>query len=307
MSLGLCCQFIKTKTKRNGEIEYYNAMEEKNLQFGRFKEGKYSDSQIVQTWTSNLDNLDLTLDQVILEGFKVVRLSSNLFPLYDSVPQLLINQNIINKLEKIGQKLKKNNIRATCHPDQFCVISSKTPDIINKSIKILQHHAWIFDCMGLEKSPYYAINIHGGTRDQLPVLIQSIKELPDNVKSRLTLENDELCYNVKDLYRCFEATGVPTCFDSHHHVFNDAGLSIEEGLELAAKTWQVKMLTHLSNTDPSLKEGSFKDRRKHSDYVHYIPEIQRKLNNENKLDIEFEFKMKNIAIHKAIKEFNIDL
>jgi len=308
MSIGLCCQFLKTKEKRNGNIEYYNAMEERNLQFGRFKDGKYSDSQIIETWVSNLNNLELNIKEIISQGFKVFRLSSNLFPLYDSVQHLLINnQDITGKLESIGKLFKNNNIRVSCHPDQFCVISSKDINIINKSIKILEHHAWIFDCMNLDQSPYYAINIHGGTRDQSIVLIDSIKKLPSNVRSRLTLENDELCYNVKDLYSVYEETGTPIVFDSHHHIFNTSGLAMEEAFDLSMKTWAHKPLTHLSNTSPELATGSFKDRRKHSDYVHYIPEIQRMLNNENKIDIEFEFKMKNLAIHKAVKEFSITL
>lgn len=29
MSIGLCCQYLKSKEKRNGTIEYFNAMEEK--------------------------------------------------------------------------------------------------------------------------------------------------------------------------------------------------------------------------------------------------------------------------------------
>lgn len=308
MSIGLCCQFLKSKEKRNGTIEYYNAIEEHSLQFGRFKEGKYTEKQILDTWLSNLNNLTSMLHEIAAQGFKVFRLSSNLFPLYDSVNHLLINNKEISfKLLEIGKFLKKSNIRVTCHPDQFCVISSKNQEIIDKSVKILEHHAWIFDQMELDQASYYSINIHGGTKDQLPKLIETINLLPKNVKSRLTLENDESCYNVKDLYKCFEATGVPCCYDSHHHVFNDGGITIEEGLKLAMKTWENKPLTHLSNTDPIHINGSFKDRRKHSDYVHYIPDLQRKLNNENKLDIEFEFKMKNLAIHKAVKEFEIYL
>lgn len=56
-----------------------------------------------------------------------------------------------------------------------------------------------------------------------------------------------------------------------------------------------------------MENGSFTERRKHSDYVHYIPEYQLKLNNENILDIEMEFKMKNLAIEKAVKDFGLIL
>ena len=127
------------------------------------------------------------------------------------------------------------------------------------------------------------------------------------MRGRLTLENDERSYNVKELYQVFEETSIPIVFDSHHHSFNNSNLSIDEGLNLAQKTWNVKPLTHLSNTTPELVNGSFAERRKHSDFVHYVPECQLNGNNNNEIDIEMEFKMKNIALFKAVKDFGLKL
>jgi UV DNA damage endonuclease len=173
---------------------------------------------------------------------------------------------------------------------------------------MLQHHAWVFDQMQLPASPYYAINIHGGTKGNLSILTDSIKKMSSSAKNRLTFENDERSYYVKDLYKVYEETGVPICWDSHHHIFNDAGLSLDDALSLAKTSWNgVKPLTHLSNTDPSLVNGNFTEKRKHSDYVHYIPDCQLKANNLDEIDIEFEFKMKNLAIFKAVKDFDIKL
>jgi len=77
---------------------------------------------------------------------------------------------------------------------------------------------------------------------------------------------------------------------------------------LAGLTWGTYTpMTHLSNTDPSMVNGSFKDKRKHSDFVHYIPEYQRVANNNKSIDIDFEFKQKNLAIFQAIKNFEITL
>lgn len=162
--------------------------------------------------------------------------------------------------------------------------------------------------MNLPESAFYSINIHGGTKGNSKLLINSINKMSSSVRKRLTLENDELSYNVKELYDVYQETGIPICWDSHHHTFNNAGLSLEEGLFLAKKTWNnIKPLTHLSNTSPLVANGSFTEKRKHSDYVHYIPDCQLKGNNNNEIDIDFEFKMKNLAILKALKDFNIIL
>ena len=307
--IGLCCQYLEPVIKRNGSIEYKNIANESCLQYGQFLKNKYSNFQIESTWTSNCNSLLSVIKQANNEGIKSFRFSSSLLPLYDSVPQLLLSsQETKNCLKSIGDFVKQNNIRLTTHPDQFVVISSNHTEVISKSIKMLAHHAWVMDQMELPATPYYAINIHGGTKGNINTLISSIKSLPYNVKNRLTLENDERSYNVKELYAVYEETNIPICWDSHHHSFNDSGLTPEDALMLCKKTWgNHKPLTHLSNTDPSLVNGSFTERRKHSDYVHYIPECQLNGNNNNELDIDFEFKMKNLAILKAIEDFNIKL
>jgi UV DNA damage endonuclease len=310
MSIGLCCQYLEfEKNNSSGEPVYKNIMSESNLQYGQYCKGKYNTNKIESTWISNINNLFSAIKRINSEGFKVFRFSSTLFPLYESEQNLLNNSlEIKNILCQIGKYVKDNNIRITTHPDQFVVISSNKQDVINKSIKMLEHHAWIMDNMELPESQFYCINIHGGTKGNSNILIDSIKKLPKNVKSRLTLENDEKCYNVKDLFEVYEQTGTPIVFDSHHHSFNDNKMSSYDGFLLSKKTWgEIKPLTHLSNTTPGLENAVFNKKRQHSDYVHYIPEWQKEQNNINLIDIDFEFKMKNLAILKAINDFNIIL
>lgn len=307
--LGLCCQYIQNKTKRNGSEEFVNIVDEKGLQYGQFLKNKYTLDQIQQTWINNANGLLSILKRVNSEGFKLFRVSSNLFPLYDSLPnELNFCQEVKSILDETGKFIIENRMRVTSHPDQFVVLSSNKPEVIEKSIRMLDHHAWIFDSMNLPESNFYAINIHGGVKGNSALLIESINKLNPSTKNRLSLENDESSYNVKDLFHVYEMTGVPICYDSHHHTFNDAGLSIEDGLKLAMKSWgNVKPLTHLSNTDPSVVNGSFTERRKHSDYVHYFPESQLNANNNDEIDVEMEFKMKNLAILKATKDFHAKL
>lgn len=307
--LGLCCQYIEPKTKRNGQIEYINIVDERGLQYNQFLKGKYASNQIYEIWEHNANELLSIVKRCNNEGIKSFRVSSNLFPLYDSLTtELHSNKPIKYILQEVGKYALNNNMRLTCHPDQFVVISSNKSDVIEKSFRMLDHHAWIFDQMELPLSPYYAINIHGGTRGNSHYLVESIRKLNPNVKNRLTLENDERSYSVKDLFSVYEQTEVPIVFDSHHHTFNDVGLSIEEGLNLAIKSWGgIKPLTHLSNTEPTAINGSFTERRKHSNYVHYVPECQLQANNNDQIDIDLEFKMKNLALFKAVNEFNLKL
>lgn len=307
--IGLCCQYIEKQTSKTGKESFVNITGEKGLQYNQFLKGKYSIKQIEEVWWQNLTGLFSILKRINSEGIKVFRVSSSLLPLYDCIPNVLYeSKNVKDLLSNIGEFVIENKIRLTTHPDQFVVLSSDKENVIKNSINMLYHHGWVFDQMNLPITPYYAINIHGGTKDNSKILIQSINKLSESTKKRLTLENDERSYNVMDLIKVFEETGVPICWDSHHHTFNDGGLTSAEALEISKKTWgEIKPLTHLSNTSPDLVNGSFTDRRKHSDYVHYIPDHQLNDNNDDKIDIEFEFKMKNLAIFKAVKEFGIKL
>lgn len=304
MSLGICCQY-----KEIGPKGIENVCDEKHLQFGQYTKGKYSNLQIEKTWEHNALGLFSVLKRLNKEGVSLFRISCGILPLYDCLPELLHNcQPLTDVLKDIGNFTKEKGMRITTHPDQFVVLSSDRPEVIAKSKLMLTHYGWLFDQMNLERSPYNPINIHGGARGNFSALIESIKSLPEEVKTRLTLENDESSYNVKDLEKIFQETGTPIVWDSHHHTFNDGGLSMEDALKLAKGTWgKIKPITHLSNTEPALKNGSFTERRKHCDLVHYIPECQRLANNTGEIDIEMEFKMTSLAVFKAVKDFDIKL
>ena len=308
--LGVCCHWLEPITKRSGSIEYINAMNERSLQFGAFKNGKYTYDYIYGVWINNLSNLQLILDtRIIPSGVKCFRLSSNIFPLADQFKDKLTNSTDITKrLSKIGDTFKNANIRVTTHPSQMTLLSSKRSDVNITSANDLAHHAWIFDTMGFAQSTYYAINIHGGVKNEYDTLINNINNLPINIKNRLTLENDERAYSVNDLYNVYEQTDVPIVVDSHHHNFLSSGICLSEAFKIAKSTWgSVKQLTHLSNTDSLKLNGNFTERRSHSDYIHYIPIEQQQLNDSGEIDIEVEAKMKNLSVFKMVKDFGIKL
>lgn len=309
--LGICCHFLKEEVKpKSGKKFLVNEMEERVLQLGRYRSGKYTPDQIKGTYVNNARNLATMLPKIRRAGVKLFRVSSALFPLADQVPRdLWDNPDVKGWLKKAGDVVKDNGMRVSTHPGQFCVLSSDSDAVVENAFRELAIHGWLFDEMGLDHSPKWAINIHGGKKGRSSRLIEQVKSLPDNVRLRLTLENDETAYNVVDLLAVHEATGVPVVFDSHHHTFNQGDLTMEEAFEATIETWPmgIRPLQHVSNTEPSLVGGSFTDRRKHSDMIHYVPEPQLTALRDDTVDVEVEAKMKNLSVFKMAADFQIPL
>lgn len=310
MSLGLCCQWIEPRTKRTGQIVHENIVGERILQLGRFRDGKYSVSDISSVYHNNVDQHLKLIEKLVSNNIRVFRMTSNMFPLWEFNRELVENDEILmKKLKKLGRSFVDNAIRVTCHPGQFCIINSNEDRVISNAITELEYHAWMFDHMGLKHSPYYAINIHGGKRGNVSKLIDTINNLlPHNVRSRLTLENDERCFSVRQLKDVFLETGVPIVFDSHHFVFNQDGMTMEEAFWLSHDTWLAnneKTLQHISNTEPGNENGSFTERRKHSWAIHYVPEVQLQALQNDMIDLDVEAKGKNISLLKMRKDFQV--
>ena len=303
--LGICCHFLREETKpRSGEKFYVNAMEERTLQLGRHRAGKYSPEMIKGTYVNNVKNLAMMLPKIRKYGARLFRISSAMFPLADQVDRELWDNDEVKKWLKVaGEYVLANDMRVSTHPGQFCVLSSDSDFVVEKAFVELGIHGWMFDAMGLDHSAKWVINIHGGKADRSSRLIEQIKSLPDNVRKRLTLENDENCYSVIDLLE------VPVVFDSHHHTFNDGELSMRDAHDLTIQTWSnnVRPLQHISNTEPSLVNGSTTDRRKHSDMIHYVPDPQLQALRDDTIDVEVEAKMKNLSVTKMATDFSIPI
>jgi UV DNA damage endonuclease len=157
------------------------------------------------------------------------------------------------------------DMRVTCHPDQFCVLSSDRSDVVAASVRMLEAESLVMDTLGLPRSPWAGINIHGGKGDRLAQLRRAVDALSEAVRSRLTLENDERAYSVPDL--C--SVGVPVVFDAHHETVRSRcainAPHLQEHAALALRTWPCPSLAlaHLSNGATGIHD------RRHSDLIGY--------------------------------------
>ena len=107
-------------------------------------------------------------------------------------------------------------------------------------------------------------------------MVDSISKLPDSIRLRIVLENDEYSYSSAEILDVCKRTGVPMIFDAHHHVchekledFNDP--SVAEAFWAARETWANpdQQMVHISNG-----RTHFNDRA-HSDLIYTMPDVFR--------------------------------
>lgn len=224
-------------------------------------------------YADNLSRLRGAVAFCIEKNIRLYRLSSALFPFADSEYGAAAFDEFTQELGEIGAAARAAGIRLLLHPDQFVVLNSDRPEVIQNSIQILKSHARMFDRMGMARSPWNLMNIHGGRGGQAERLVETIRNLPDEIRLRLTLENDEHAYGADAIAEICRAAGIPMVFDAHHHVvyarldsYNDP--DVERAFLLARETWTPPewQVVHISN---GLE--SFRDSR-HHDFISTMPD-----------------------------------
>jgi UV DNA damage endonuclease len=287
--LGLVCITVSE------QVRFRTITRKRLLQLG----GIEQEQALRVLYAENLKRLDGAISFCESQGIRLYRLSSALFPFADEPVGAGVLAEFTDAMRIVGTRAIDLGIRLVLHPDQFVVLSSDRPEVITNSIKILSTHAHVFDLLGLPQSPWSLMNIHGGKGDRAERLISVIRDLPDSIRLRLTLENDEYTYSSAQILQVCQAAQIPMVFDAHHHAIHDhldsyEDPSVAEMLAAARTTWQVPewQLTHISNG-----KESFNDPR-HSDYIMLMPSAYRQVSW-----IEVEARMKELAIAKLRQDW----
>ena len=253
---------------------------------------------------ANVKDLDRIIDWNILNGYTFFRVSSDLAPWKSEYDWGMLKdlKEIKRYLRSAGIKAKTHKVRLTSHPGPFNVLTSPHEHVVENCISDLTAHGDVFDMMDLSRTPYNKINIHiggayGDKEAAMERFCKNFERLPDSVKSRLTVENDDKAtmYSVKDLYEgVYKRIGIPIVFDYHHHRFCTGELSEEDALELAISTWgSVVPVVHYSESR-NIEQKDDKIRpQAHSDYVYDFIDTYG-----NTVDIMVEAKAKELAVQK---------
>jgi UV DNA damage endonuclease len=242
-------------------------------------------------------------------GISMFRMSSDIFPWCSEyeIADLKDFEEIQSTMKEIGNIAKQQRI--TLHPSPYGVLASENQEVVKKAIKEISQHAEIMDLMGFPANRFYPINVHLNSAKPdkeraAERFCNSFQLLPENAKKRLVVEIDDKKsqYTSSDLYKMiFEKISVPITFDYLHNKCNPPeGLNEKESLQLCLSTWTegIPAITHYSDSRKIYEDATCKEVA-HSDWIWETPETYGM-----QFDIEFEVKMKDLALLKYISEKN---
>lgn len=286
MRFGLCCLFI------NEPVVFRTTTAKALSALGRDDQLRKL-SAICQ---DNAGNLLLALQTVQRLGIGAFRIMSPLFPRMTHpdvgycLEDLPDGAAIRLLLATVRQFAQHNDIRLSFHPDQFVVLSSPHPAVVANSIRELGYQAELAEALGADVINIHAGGVYGDKPAALRRLCGLFPRLPAGVRSRLTLENDDVSYTVQDLLPVCEQLSIPLVYDVHHHRCNPDGLSVEDATRLAGEIWHRagrEQYCHLSSPRAGWQGGN---PRPHADYIDPADLPDCWLGQEMTVDIEAKAK-----------------
>lgn len=160
-----------------------------------------------------------------------------------------------DELADLGALAREYDIRLSLHPSQYILLNALDDEIARKSVLDLNAQARILDTMGCGPEAVVVTHIggvYGDRSESLARFIRRYKDLPEETKRRLVVENDDVSYSVTDALRVHEATGCPVVFDNlHHFCLNPEGMPMRAALHAALQTWPIDVIPKIHYSSPS--------------------------------------------------------
>ncbi|KAI0634612.1 UV-endonuclease UvdE-domain-containing protein [Trametes polyzona] len=209
-------------------------------------------------------------------NIRFLRVSSEMFPFASHDKYGYTLEYAEKELRAAGDLAKRYGHRLTTHPGQFTQLGSPRDVVVDAAIRDLEYHCQMFRYMGMNQDSVMIIHMGGMFGDKLAT-IERFKEvyrtrLSDEVKARLVLENDEMCYNADDLLPVCEELDIPIVFDYHHNWIYPSELPLPDLIARINAIWYkkgIKPKQHLSSPCPGAE--SVMEKRKHADRCYELP------------------------------------
>ncbi len=260
-----------------------------------FRLASYTPERLVETVTANLACLREILEWNVQHGLLFFRMGSDIVPFGShEVNEFPWQTHFKSEFKAIGDFIKAHDMRISFHPDQFVVLNSPDPDIVRRSVNELIYQGSMLDLMELDSTAKLQIHAGGAYGDKGAALARWVETfhtlLPEAVKVRLVVENDDRLYSLRECLSLSDETGVPILFDNFHHECLNHGEPMREALRLAAATWHPTrdgvLMMDYSSQAPGERKG------KHTDSL--VPELFRGfLADLDGLDVDMMLEIKD--------------
>jgi len=228
-----------------------------------FRLKSYSEHRLIDTIQNNLECLKEMLTFNVKHHLLFFRISSDIIP-FASHPINTFDWRdyFLDTFEDIGTLISLNNIRISMHPDQFIVLNSPKHDVVQRSIEELRYHADLLDLLQCDSTAKIQLHVGGIYNDKqksLQRFIERYNDLPNSIRKRLVIENDDTRYSVNNCIHIFKETKIPILLDVFHHSLLNNNESLEKVLMETSRTWHKKdgvLMVDYSEQAPGLRKGS---------------------------------------------------
>lgn len=272
-----------------------------------FRLASFSKEIFLETVKGNLDCLIKILKWNEENKIKYFRIGSGLIPFAShQVCQIDWPKIFKKEFENIGQYIRSKKMRITMHPSYFVLINSPKKEIVDKSIKDLDYHVKILDLLGLDNSHKIQIHVGGvykGKETSRERFISNYLKLPQKIKERLVIENDEKSYSIKDCLVIAKKTQIPIVFDCFHHSILNNKETNRKVIKLIKKYWKKEdglIMIDFSTQDKSKRIGAHAQTIELKKFNDFLKEIKG-----YPVDIMLEIKDKEKSVLKIKKNNKI--
>ena len=284
-------------------------------------------SNDTRRWQSNphlkvsQEYLHRVFDYLGKHKISMYRMSSDLAPYatHPDMPQFhhQVQESRV-ELQEVGKRAREMDLRLSFHPSQFVILNSPDLALCKKGVWDLVVQAEMLDVMGLGPEAVMVIHVGGSYGDNRSGIDRWCSTwdnlLPEHVKRRLVLENDDIRYSAADVLEIHKRTGVRLIFDVQHFwCLNPQCLELKDTLRAFLKSWPegVRPKIHYSSPRTELREVTRKDRKTgkkktvlqapiwtgHADFVQPFEFISFMRDNPDiETDIMLEAKSKDLAL-----------
>ncbi len=263
-----------------------------------------TDEQLLSLIKHNLDSLDNMIEYNTRNDIRLFRISSDVIPFGSSLADKLPWDDVYSeKLESIGDKIRKAGIRVSMHPGQYTVLNSIDESVAERAAKDLDYHARFLDSLGLGPEHKMILHLGGAYGDKESAkerFVSRYKLLDPSVKKRLVLENDDKLFNIEDVLYTATKAGMPAVYDNLHNTVNPADISRKdvEWIERCRETWTKEdgpQKVHYSQQNPDKRPGAHSESIRIDEFLEFYREVSGICT-----DIMLEVKDKNLSALKCI-------
>jgi UV DNA damage endonuclease len=156
------------------------------------------------------------------QGIHMYRMASDLAP-YAAHPEMPGFHGQIDECARelaiVGDMASKKGLRLSFHVSPSTVLNASKDSIASQSAEQIAVQARILGSMGQGREAVVVTHVGGVYGDKeasLARFIDRYERLPDFVRQRLAVENDDTRFSVADIARIHQETTVPLVFDYLH-------------------------------------------------------------------------------------------